>query len=158
MRRVLAGTVIAVCLASTANASSWLETGREGLELCAENLKDKRAVQTAMDQAGWRYEGSEGTVKGYSKDGRRIIVIHGEWHPRKLACGIMVRKMTPDQAIEMAKAFLPNIADAKSSKRSKPDSIAEWTGRFQGVAVRLAATREGNIGINHGAAVVLTEE
>lgn len=148
-----------VLLPLGASAADLTARALEGFSTCVSRFPESRETVGVLKSQGWRYEGLAGKFHLYSDEGRRVIAAATVTSARQKGCAVAVSKMTAEQAVAVAQAFLQGqkaerLADPKEADE---DAVAAWTLKVNGHNVGLAAMQSEDFGIMRGAGLILVE-
>lgn len=156
--RVLCACIALSLPVSVAKAETLADIGKAGFETCMKAFPESNAIHSALEESGWRFEQSNGRLKFYSKNNRRIIAgTPTPSHPHA-GCMVAVSKLTGQQAVAMAKEIVKAIPGATSVQPTDKDTLAEWVATVNGVKVHIGAMNVGDFFFMRGAGLLMTTE
>jgi hypothetical protein len=156
--RVLCACIALSLSVSTATAETLADIGKAGFETCMKAFPDSKAIHSALEESGWRFEQSTGRFKFYSKNNRRVIAgTPTPSHPHA-GCMVAVSKLTGQQAIALAKEIIKAVPGAKSVRPTDKDALAEWVATVNDVKVHIGAMNVGDFFFMRGAGLLMSTE
>ncbi len=154
IRALLTGLFISAMSGSIAFAAdpALLEAAGKIVSICSDNMPNSKLTKSALKDAGFRYEGSDGSYHIYSLNSRRILAATSVTSSRQQQCMVSVSKMTPAEAEQLIQPWL-KTAKATPVEPTNRDMSKAWHGTFKGGPVNLGILDHIDFGIMRGAVI-----
>jgi len=143
-RSALALALVGLVLTSTPmRADENWESAQRAFDICLLHYPNVQQIHKALDDDGWRYEGSAGGFKIHSKNGYRVIAATQENRKVASKCFVASSKLAPEPAVQYARKIAAQIKDARPIDLSKRGVVAAWEGTLRGKTVGSVANFSG---------------
>ncbi len=119
---VLSLALIALCLAeesragSVAQESGALPLARQMVSICQSDFPDTKRIATRLKSLGLKNVPGNAKLPGFIDPDSRVFVIAGQ-HRKFVGCSVVVRGMTPDEAVTLAQPWIKFISASPDKPR-----------------------------------------
>ncbi len=119
---VLALSFLGLCLAeesragSVAQESGALPLARQMVSICQSDFPDTKRIATRLKSLGLKNVPGNAKLPGLIDPDRRVFVIAGR-HRKFVGCSVVVRGMTPDEAVALAQPWIKFISASPGKPR-----------------------------------------
>ncbi len=119
---VLSLALFALCLAeesraeSVAQESGALALARQMVSICRDDFPDTKSIAFRLKSLGLKNVPGNAKLRGLIDPNRRVFVIAGQ-HRKFVGCSLIVRGMTPDEAVTLAQPWIKLISAAPGKPR-----------------------------------------
>ncbi|WP_323033834.1 hypothetical protein [Paracoccus sp. (in: a-proteobacteria)] len=155
LRAVLAlGLLVASpVLAQSSPRAEAIGKAAEAVQICAEQMPDRRGVIDALRAVGFQPREATGALRAYSAANFRTVVILPGAADSVEGCSITVRAMTLAEGEVLIQPWL-KIAHAveKHGDTGRYDRV--WTGVFKNVPVLLLIEEDANLNVLRGTTIM----
>ncbi|MFD1911776.1 hypothetical protein [Halodurantibacterium flavum] len=127
----------------------------EVVQICATHIPDFRAARAAVEEAGFRGEGTDGRFHWFTERNRIFVGItatQGSHH----GCAVSLNRLTVQEAKAAVQAFLPSDTTLEiplEGRRGEPEAL--WAAVIDGKPMWIAIEGSAYTGITRGAFIVV---
>lgn len=135
---------------------NWV-SAQKAFEICLRLFPDVNAIQKALKDDGWRYEGSKNSLKIHSKNGYRAVAATQDSRQNAGRCFVSSSGLSPDEAMTFATDIADQLENSQTVDLTQRGVVLAWEGTLRGQKLRLGVLAKLELGVMRGAGIVLGE-
>ncbi|MFC7705238.1 hypothetical protein ACFQXB_13645 [Plastorhodobacter daqingensis] len=127
----------------------------EVVQICAAHIPDFRAARAAVEEAGFRSEGTDGVYHWFTERNRVLVGITATQAPYA-GCGVTMNRLSVQEARAAVQAFLPSDTALEiplEGRRRVPDAL--WGAVIAGKPMWIAIEDRIDTGLTRGAFILV---